>query len=51
MVEVRLVTECSTYEKAWGQILRQLWEYTRANNPDCLNYEDDPEELDNLDDG
>ena len=51
MVEVRLVTECVTYEKAWGQILPQLRECTNANNPDCLNNEDNPEELNNLDDG
>ena len=51
MIEVRLVTQFSQYEKAWGQLLPPLWEHAKANNLNCTNFEGKPEELERLDDG
>ena len=51
MLEARLLTDCSTYEKAWEQLLPQLWEYAKVTNPDCINFDGSPEELKEMDNG
>ena len=51
MIEVRLVTQCSQYEEAWGQILPQLWEHAKTTDLDCINFEGNPEDLEEMDDG
>lgn len=50
MIEIRLVSQCSKYEEAWGQLLPQLWEHAKATNLEWTNFEDNPEELEELDD-